>query len=364
MSQRFCPRSSSLYHHEMASAFTNIPTVDLAPLSGNTLDRRAVAADVCEICHEVGFFVVTGHGVDDDLVQAIFAMMRTFFDLADEQKALIDKRQSAHFRGWEAIGAERTNNRPDIREQIDIWSEWPARQRAVSPHYLRLLGPNQWLPEEVLPGQRSLVLEWFAQLSRLADELLRLMALGLGLDEDHLVAYFGSEPMSLTKLISYPPTPAGQAGVNAHHDTGFVTVLAAGDTAGLQVQNPDGAWIGVSPPPDTFVINLGEMLQAMTGNYFVATRHRVITGEPRLSAGYFHGPSLDAPLDPLPLDPSFAAAVQASPRHAKAGFMASRDETNDGVGDMESRHRASTYGQQLWNYFARSYPENMQRHYG
>jgi isopenicillin N synthase-like dioxygenase len=151
--------------------------------------------------------------------------------------------------------------------------------------------------------------------------------------------------------------------VNAHHDTGFLTVLAAGTTPGLQVENTSGEWIDVPVVPDSFVINLGEMLQAITGNYFVATPHRVITSEPRLSAGYFHGPSLDTRLDPLPLDPRFEAEVATSSRHRDAGFMAGRDETAAGVGDMRSPHRPSTYGEQLWNYFARSYPANMALHY-
>jgi hypothetical protein len=43
--------------------------------------------------------------------------------------------------------------------------------------------------------------------------------------------------------------------------------------------------------------------------------------------------------------------------------MAQRDETEVGVGDMSSPHHPDVYGEQLWNYFARSYPENMQRHY-
>ncbi len=339
--------------------FTEIPIVDLSAIDGDA----ALADEVREICHEIGFFVVVDHGVDSRLVDDIFTMMRTFFTLPDRDKRRIDKLESAHFRGWEPVGAESTNNRPDIREQIDLWTEWPERAPDVEPSYLRLLGPNQWLPDDVLPGHRDLILTWFRELGALADRLLAILSTGLGLPADHLSDYFGDEPMSLTKLISYPPTPAGQAGVNAHHDTGFLTVLAAGTTPGLQVENTNGAWIDVPLVPDSFVINLGEMLQAITGNYFVATPHRVITNEPRLSAGNFHGPSLDTRLDALPLDRRFADAVAASPRHRSAGFMAGRDETEAGVGDMQSTHRPDTYGEQLWNYFARSYPANMARHY-
>ena len=127
--------------------------------------------------------------------------------------------------------------------------------------------------------------------------------------------------MSLAKFIHYPPTPAFGAGVNPHHDAGFLTVLAPGPTPGLQVQNPDGAWIDVPIVPDTFVINLGEILQSMTGNYLVATPHRVITNDERYSAGYFHGPSLTTPLTRLPLDARYADATAASPHHHDAGFM-------------------------------------------
>lgn len=351
----------------MALAFSEIPVVDVSPIWGSPAQRQRLADALTEICHEVGFFVVTNHGVDSSLVDDVFAMMQTFFAFPDETKRLIDKRNSPHFRGWEPVGAESTNNRPDIREQIDLWSEWPARPVPSSdsnePANLRLLGPNQWLPDEVLPGHRALIDRWFETLGHLADDLMRLLSLGLGLGEEHLCEYFGTEPMSLTKLISYPPTPKGAAGVNAHHDTGFLTVLAPGTTPGLEVQNPDGQWIAVPPTPEAFVINLGEMFQAITGNYFVATKHRVITKEPRMSAGYFHGPSLDAPLNLLPLPPTFAERVSASPRHRDAGYMAARAETEAGVGDMESSHRAQTYGEQLWNYFARSYPDNMALHH-
>lgn len=344
-------------------AFEDIPIVSVAGLTNREPDRD-LARDLCRICHEIGFFLVVDHGIDRDLTDDVFEMMERFFALEPEQKALIDKANSRHFRGWEPVGTEFTNSRPDIREQIDIWTEWPALPPTVEPPYRRLLGPNQWLPDEVLPRHRELSLRWFDTLGGLASALLRSLSVGLGLDADHLERFFGNTPMSLAKFIHYPPTPDGQAGVNAHHDAGFLTVLAPGETPGLQVQNQDGHWIDVPVVPGSFVINLGEMLQGVTGNYLVATPHRVISDQERLSTGYFHGPSLDTPLEPLPLNRRFAEAVAASPHHSTAGFMASKHETESGVGDMGSKHKPATYGEQLWNYFSRSYPENMTRHYG
>ena len=323
----------------------------------------ALAEKVRDICHNVGFFLLVDHGLDPEFLARVFDMMRRLFALPVEKKMLIDKKQSPHFRGWEAIGSEFTNNRRDIREQVDLWTEQPARPTNVDPKYLRLMGPNQWFPVDVLPGYRELMTEWFEKIKQVADHIMELLAVGLGLDPTHV---FGdqSERMSHTKLIRYPPTPCGEAGVNAHHDTGFLTLLSCETTPGLQVENESGEWIDVTPPtPDTIVVNLGEMLQAMTGNYYIATPHRVIVTEERYSIAYFHGTSLDTKLEPLPLDDRYRRAVAASPRHAHAGYMARREETQSGVGSMKSTRKAATYGEHVWNYLSRSYPQNMSAFY-
>jgi isopenicillin N synthase-like dioxygenase len=344
------------------AAFTEIPEVDLFRWRGADADRRALATEVRRICHEVGFFQLVGHGVPDGFRARHFELLEAFFALPEDVKATIDKARSPHFRGWERVGAELTDNRTDYREQLDVSTENPPYPPDANPPYLRLEGPNQWLPEDVLPGFRGAVGELFARLGDVASELMEVLSVGLGLAPGYLRKVFGERPLSLAKLISYPPTPPGEAGVNAHHDAGFLTLLMQHGVGGLEVENPDGEWIAVPPRDDAFVVNLGEMLQRMTGNYFVATTHRVIAAEPRVSSGYFHGPDLRTPLASLPLAPELAAAVAASPRHAGAGFMAKRDELLAGRGGTRSTS-ADTYGQQLWNYYLRSYPANVRAHY-
>jgi isopenicillin N synthase-like dioxygenase len=352
----------------------SLPIVSLAQWtdpSSSEQDRTILATRVREICHTgPGFFLLQNHGISAKFLERMFAMMRRLFALSLEDKQRIDKKKSRHFRGWEWEGSEYTNNRPDIREQVDLWTEHTPRPVDVEPKYLRLLGPNQWFPnEEILPGYREITMEWFQRAQQVSDTIMEILAVALGLDASYFTTnvFQGPECMSLTKLIRYPPTPENQAGVNAHHDTGFITLLCCETSPGLQVQDEHGAWFNVIPPtPDTLVINLGEMLQAMTGNYFVATPHRVINCLPteRFALGYFHGPSLDTRLDiPLPLSEEYVQAVQRSQRHARAGFMARKEETEAGVGDMQSSYRPTEYGEQLWNYFSRSYPEIMAKYY-
>ena len=186
----------------MTGEFTEIPVVDLEPWWRTERDRAQLADAVREICHDVGFFVLVNHRVDNELVESVFDVSRRLFDLPLEKKQLIDKRSSRHFRGWEAVGSEYTNNRPDIREQVDLWSEHPSRAPDVSPVYLRLLGPNQWLDDEVLPGFKDTLDRWFDELGVLARTLLGVLSVGLGFPEGRFESLFGTEQMSLTKLIA------------------------------------------------------------------------------------------------------------------------------------------------------------------
>jgi isopenicillin N synthase-like dioxygenase len=348
----------------MTLGFTSIPVVDLRGWTSATTEaeRTAFADQFVDACHRVGFLLLVGHGVDDDYVNRFFSTLREFFALPENVKAQIDKRNSREFRGWERVGAELTDNRTDFREQLDVSTANPRYSVSVDPPYLRLDGPNQWFDDKTLPGFQALVEEFMSAMAEIASTLMTIISRGLGLADDHLAEVFGERPLSLAKLIRYPQTPAGECGVNAHHDAGFITVLLQQDVGGLQALNPDGEWIDVPPTPGAFVINLGEMLQEMSGNYVVATTHRVITTEPRYSCAYFHGPDLRTKLDRLPLDQRFVDAVASSLRHSSAGFMAKRHELLSGESGTSSTG-AGVYGQQLWNYYARSYPENMARHH-
>ena len=325
-------------------------------------DPQRVADELMAMCHGVGFFTITDHGVPAEFVEHYFALLEQFFALPDDTKAIVDKRHSPYFRGWERVGAELTNGRVDHREQIDCSTEHPPYPRDVQPEYLRLDGPNQWLPDEVLPGMRVAVTEWLQRMGDLAWELMEIMSIGLGLPRQHLRHTFGERPLSLTKLIRYPRTPEGEAGVNAHKDAGFLTFVVQHGVGGLEALAPDGEWIAVDPPAGAFVVNVGEMLQAMTGNYFVAATHRVVATEPRYSAAYFHGPDLRTAVEPLPLPSRFVDAVAASPRHRDAGFMAKRDEILDGETEIRSEV-APVFGQMLWNYYVRSYPDVVEEHF-
>jgi len=48
--------------------------------------RQAVADEVGRAVNDIGFLVITGHGIDPDLVAEVQAVSNAFFDLPEDEK--------------------------------------------------------------------------------------------------------------------------------------------------------------------------------------------------------------------------------------------------------------------------------------
>src|SRR5262249_16204836 len=78
--------------------------------------------------------------------------------------------------------------------------------------------------------------------------------------------------------------------------------------------------VDATPRPGTYVMNLGEMLQAATSGYLRATKHRVLSpppGKERISIAYFFHPRLDCVFEPIELPPGLAAEARAAQNAAR-----------------------------------------------
>jgi isopenicillin N synthase-like dioxygenase len=292
-----------------------IPELDLAQFeAGET--RPAFLAELRAAAHDVGFFYVTGHGVEAQLQRALLESAKRFFALPTGDKLAIEMLNSPHFRGYNRAASELTRGRPDWREQIDIGAErLPLPREPSSPEWMRLQGPNQW--PAALPELRPIVTRWQAAAMDVLIRLLRALALALGQAADALEPVYGLDPHYLVKLIRYPGRDAtgDDQGVGAHKDAELITLLLQ-DQAGLQVETAQG-WVDVPPRPGTFVVNIGEQLELATDGYLRATMHRVVTppvASERISAAFFLGARLDATVQSLRLPPALAAKARGPAR--------------------------------------------------
>src|SRR5258708_9933719 len=225
-----------------------IPLLDLRRFDAGEAERAAFLTQLRAAAHDVGFFYVTGHGVDPRLLQDLMQSARRFFSLPEDDKLAIEMVNSPHFRGYNRVASERTRGRPDWREQIDIGAERPALPRDGNfPVWARLQGPNQW--PAALPELRPVVERWQTAAIQVLIRILRALALALGQTEDALGPLYGDDPHYLLKLIRYPRVAAaghargGDAqGVGAPTDSELITLLLQDDPGGLPVGNPQG-WI-------------------------------------------------------------------------------------------------------------------------
>ncbi|GAB2487790.1 isopenicillin N synthase family dioxygenase [Jatrophihabitans fulvus] len=318
-----------------------LPVLDLSELDDGADAAVQFGEQVLAAAHDVGFFVLTGHGIPDDVVARAFATASDFFALPDEDKLSVEMLRSPHFRGYTRTGGELTGGAVDWREQIDLGAE---REPVVGgPAYLRLEGPNQWPSAQ--PDLREVFGDWERRGVVVATRLMHAWAGALGCPSDAFDGLFGDRPSTLIKLIRYPGRDERGQGVGAHKDPGVLTLLMVEPgKGGLQVEHGD-EWVDVSTPPGAFVVNTGELLEYATDGYLKATRHRVVSppaGESRLSIPFFYNPALDSTVPRIPLP---------------AGL------TGPGVTQDPANVISGTFGENLLKARLRAHPDVAERHH-
>ena len=286
-----------------------VPIVDISALRDGS-DATGVAAAIDSACRDTGFFCITGHGIDPELIARLDAAARRFFALPDADKATMAMVHGGKaWRGWFPLGGEVTSGVPDRKEGIYFGQELgDDDQRVIAG--LALHGRNLF-PMQV-PELRDAVLAWLDALTALGHTVMTGVALGLGLPADWFRIHLTDDPTVLFRIFRYPMDGPGDWGVAQHTDYGLLTLLLQDDCGGLQVRGSAG-WIDIEPIPNTFVCNIGDMLERMTGGRYRSTLHRVrnTSGRDRLSFPFFFDPSWDAQVQPLPLTPDAASERSA-----------------------------------------------------
>jgi isopenicillin N synthase-like dioxygenase len=327
-----------------------IPVIDVAPLVDRRSDRHRVAAEIGAACRESGFFYVVGHGVDAALQDRLERLSREFFALDVGIKQEIGMaRGGPAWRGYFPVGGELTSGRPDVKEGLYFGIELPPDDPRVLDG-LALHGPNLMPAQPV--GLGETVLAYMDAMTDLGHALMRGIALSLGLVECYFAQRYTTDPLTLFRIFNYPATPAPDGaeerwGVGEHTDYGLLTILRQDANAGLQVRHRDRGWIAAPPVPASFVCNIGDMLDRLTGGHYRSTPHRVVASaaHDRMSWPFFFDPSWDADVRPVG-------------EGALAGAAGTDDEDAPGRWDgADPAQFAGTYGQYLLAKVGKVFPE-------
>ena len=294
-----------------------VPTVDISDPTSTSLQAIDAA------CRDHGFFLLSGHGLDD-LISQTWVQTRRFFDADRSVRTSITRSQDNPL-GY--FDRELTKRKRDTKEVLDF----------IDPTQTLLDARNQW--PDGLPDFKEVMVEFFDAFSILADRTLSLLHDALQLTAHSRSLTSCARTSSTVRLNHYPvgdPVPAnerdgladlGETALGYHTDPGVLTLLLQDNTGGLQTQSRDGHWIDIAPTDGTIVVNLGDMMQAWTNDRYRAAIHRVVpmTTQRRFSIPYFSNPQRDAIIEPIP------ELCTAGPRYRPIqwrSFMAARAYDN------------------------------------
>jgi isopenicillin N synthase-like dioxygenase len=287
-----------------------VPVVDLS--GANTpAGKSRVAEAIGAACETSGFFTVVGHGVDQELIDRMYATTRAFFELPAKEKAKVAAQPGSNgFYAYTGSAAKSLGNDspPDLTEGFItcVRGDDSPRQRALAGgEAAPWAAANRWpdTPAEF----REVWREYTAAMEKLATDLVRLFALALGLDEHFFDDKIDNDMSSLVANYYYPLTAAplaGQLRKSAHTDWGNLTILLQDDIGGLQVEQKGHGWRDVPYVPRSFVVNIGDLVAFWTAGRWVSTMHRVrnpVDGHnnSRITIPFFHMPNHDALVEPV-----------------------------------------------------------------
>nr|AYM45134.1 flavonol synthase [Fagopyrum tataricum] len=274
------PRLSEVVHSD------SIPIIDM------NKELNDVVQQVAQASQEYGFFQIINHGVSDNLYKKAMEVVTEFFHLPPEEKARFSE---GLVKGMKVFGYYLKEQTGD--PEMHMWSE-------IVSHLWHPSDPTFTRPLPQNPPQYREVMEAYSkEIEELFTRILGLLSLGLGLEETVLKKSIGESPTRRLQVNYYPPCPNPELtlGLAVHTDYQALTIVQPSDhVPGFQVLK-DGKWIAVDPIPNSYVINIGDIIQIMSNGKYKSVYHRAVTNkdETRVSMGFFYGPNDNGVVRPL-----------------------------------------------------------------
>lgn len=297
MSPKVIFRNTYLKHMNDQKLLDAIPSLDLADFTSGDAARKAqFVADLGEAYNNIGFVAIKNHGLSDELVEKLYAAVKEFFALSEDVKRKYEVPELAGQRGYISKGRETAKGfkAADLKEFYHV-GQFVEDGDPIKNEY-----PDNIFPAE-LPAFAQLTEEAYKTLEKAGVQMLRAIALYLGLDE----FYFDSRVKngnSILRQIHYFPIENPDAidpnavRAAAHGDINLITLLMGASADGLQVLRRDGVWIPITALPNQLVVNVGDMLDRLTNHKLKSTIHRVVNpprelmGTSRFSIPFFMHP--------------------------------------------------------------------------
>jgi isopenicillin N synthase-like dioxygenase len=317
--------------NDVMGDITGIPEIDIAGfIAGDRAAANRIYDQVNDALREIGFFTIVGHGIDAAELAALSTTAKAFFDMPPARKQRFKNPRGSISRGYVGIGQENLGRTlggsalVDVKEQLAFGRfDVPDTAYYRQPFAATAFEPN--IVPDMPQGFAEIVRGYYRSMESLTLRLLRIFAGALNVDRDFFVEFFNHHT-SVMRIINYldqsgMTVDAGQTRSGAHTDYGALTILLAEKApGGLQVKLRNGGWVDVQPKPNSFIINIGDLMAMWTNDHWVSNLHRVVNppadSQPsarRLSIAYFAHANYDALIRCIPTCIASAGSAKHAP---------------------------------------------------
>ncbi|KVH94086.1 Isopenicillin N synthase [Cynara cardunculus var. scolymus] len=259
-----------------------LPVIDL-----DRIDLRKLN----EACTDWGIFRLINHGIPSSLLSELHEHTVRVFDLGYESKrnlfSSIPTSSISYFWGTPALTpAGDALYKPNTHHEKDDSKNynWVEVEMTISI--------KEWTEFWIL------LEEYGAHQARVAKSVFDSMLRNLKLGEENECCL--SPSTGILRVYRYPrcysDNPPKVWGLDVHTDSSLVTILNQDEVGGLQINSEkDDAWIDAKPIPNTLLVHLGDMMQAISDDKYKSVKHRVKVhkDKERISIGYFVFPGDD-----------------------------------------------------------------------
>jgi len=281
-----------------------IPTVSISSLLKSNFNSQSAKNTIKKIeraCTDVGFFQVTGHGIDIKEINNICKIGNNFFNSSEKNKFKLapkkwNKNNKNIYRGY-------FPNSVNGKEGLDLGDLkiTSKNSKKYKSPYIEYLNLNKSLSKSSI----KYLSKYFDEIFSLSEILFKGIIKLYKKDENISNQAFSRLKTLSTLRFNYYPNQTkpveiskqdGVAlGCETHVDSGVFTVLYQDKKGGLQVQNrKNKKWYDVPFNKNALIINTGLALEYLSKGKFKATNHRVLWNKKkRMSIPFFFEPSYD-----------------------------------------------------------------------
>ncbi|KAL4178197.1 hypothetical protein KRP22_003119 [Phytophthora ramorum] len=233
-----------------------VPVIDISPFvkvgdpSTCKAARDQVVAQVSDACRNVGFLVITNHGIPSETIAAAFEAARDYFDQPSDVKKQVAMTSEYPY-GYESAeilsnSLEKDDGKalPDLKETFQV---------CVGPEGREPTLPAQWPTGP--KAFKDTMTTYYRSVEKLAAVMMKIFACALQLPSDFFDKKIDNH-MSSLRILNYPHQEqepgTEQIRASAHTDYGSLTILAVDDApGGLQVCDLQGEWHSVKAPANS-----------------------------------------------------------------------------------------------------------------